>query len=179
MANPFVGEIKLFTGNFAPRGFALCNGQLLPISQNTALFSLLGTNFGGNGTSTFGLPNLQGSFPLGAGSGPGLTPRVVGETGGQSAVQLLTTEIPSHSHAALADTAGGTTDDPTASLWAMPHQGKASIPAYTANSANSPNVAMNAQALALVGGNQSHNNLSPYLVVTFIIAMQGVFPARN
>ncbi len=177
MAEAFLGEIKIFPGNFAPKGYALCNGQLLSISQNTALFSLLGTNFGGDGKSTFALPNLQASFPMNFGDGPGLTPRVIGETGGEAAVSLLTTQIPVHTHGAACNTGGGTTDDPTGAEWAMAHLGKAPIMSYTANL--SSNAAMNTGALAPAGGNQPHNNLVPYLVVNFIIALQGIFPARN
>jgi microcystin-dependent protein len=176
MATPFVSEIRMFGGNFAPSGFALCNGQLMSISQNTALFSLLGTNFGGNGTSTFGLPNLQGRFPMSLGQGPGLSDRVIGETAGVESVILTTTTIPAHSHAALGGSAGGTTDDPTGSIWAMPHQGKAGISAYTASA---PTTAMNAQALQPTGLGLPHNNIPPYLVVNFIIALRGIFPARN
>lgn len=177
MADPFLGEIKIFPGNFAPRGYALCNGQIMSIAQNTALFALLGTNFGGDGRSTFGLPNLQASFPMNAGNGPGLTPRVIGESGGEAAVSLLTTEIPVHTHGAPCNTGGGNTDDPTGAEWAMAHLGKAPIMAYTAN--QSSNVAMNSAALGPAGGSQPHNNLPPYVVVNFIIALQGVFPARN
>jgi len=167
----------MFAGNFAPLGFATCDGQILPISQNTALFSLLGTNFGGDGRSTFGLPNLQGSFPMGMGSGEGLTPRDIGEIGGEAAVTLLTTQMPAHSHAAQGNTAGGNTDDPDRADFAMAHEGKAPIMAYTANQSN--NKAMNAAALNPAGGSQPHNNVPPYLVVTFVIALQGVFPPRN
>jgi len=167
----------MFAGNFAPLGFATCDGQILPISQNTALFSLLGTNFGGDGRSTFGLPNLQGSFPISFGNGAGLSPRVIGETGGEATVTLLTTEMPGHSHAAEGNTAGGNTDDPDRADFAMAHEGKAPIMAYTANQSN--NKAMNGAALGLAGGSQPHNNLPPYVVITFVIALQGVFPARN
>src|ERR1039458_1864526 len=158
MANPFLGEIKMFAGTFAPIGHALCNGQLLPISQNTALFSLLGTQFGGNGTSNFALPNLQGSFPMHFGQGPGLTQRDIGEAAGEAAVTLLTSEIPAHTHTAQCVTTGGSTDDPTGAEWAMAHIGKSPVPAYTAN--QSANVAM--AALPSAGGNLPHNNLPPY-----------------
>ena len=167
----------MFAGNFAPSGFALCNGQLLSIAQNTALFSLLGTNFGGNGTSTFGLPNLQACFPMHFGQGPGTSNRLIGETGGAASVTLQTNQMPLHTHPAECSTTGGTTDDPTGALWAMPHKGKATIPAYTASL--TPNVAMNAAALGSAGQTQPHNNLPPYLVVNFIIALRGIFPARN
>ena len=107
MADQFVAEIRIFAGNFAPKGWAFCNGQVMPISQNTALFSLIGTYYGGNGTSNFALPNLQASVPIGVGQGPGLTPRDQGETGGEPAVTLLSSQLPAHSHTALASSAGG------------------------------------------------------------------------
>ena len=115
MSDQFVGEIRILGGNFAPAGWALCNGQLLPISQNTALFSLLGTNYGGDGRSNFALPNLQGAAPLAMGSGPGLTPRVIGETGGEDAVTLTIAELPAHAHTPVGGSGAGTTADPLAS----------------------------------------------------------------
>src|SRR4249919_3080608 len=118
MGDQFVGEIRIFAGNFAPTGWALCQGQLLPISQNTALFSLLGTYYGGNGQTTFALPNLQDSAPLGAGQGSGLTERVLGETGGTENVTLLQTEMPAHSHGINASTSLGTQTDPSGAVWA-------------------------------------------------------------
>jgi len=171
--DPFVGEIRIFAGNFAPMGWAQCNGQLLPISQNTALFSLLGTTYGGNGTSTFALPNLQGSFPLNWGQGPGLSLYDLGEIGGTANVTLLLSEIAAHSHslqaaaAATTDTAG-----PTVSL--APVESGASI--Y--NAPTHP-VAMAPSSIGATGGNSPHNNLQPYLVLNFIIALQGVFPQRS
>nr|WP_316643987.1 tail fiber protein [uncultured Roseateles sp.] len=173
MSDPFVAEIRMFAGNFAPKGWALCNGQLLPISQNTALFSLLGTYYGGDGKSTFGLPNLQGRFPLHQGQGPGLTPRDLGESGGAAAVTLLTTELPVHGHgmrAALSPTTG----TPAPDVMLSPVNGGASI--YKALS--NPQ-AMAQQTLSPAGGNQPHNNRHPYLALTFIIALQGVFPPRG
>src|SRR5438477_6725932 len=117
MSNPFVAEIRIFTGNFAPKGWALCDGQLMPISQNTALFSLLGTTYGGDGKSNFALPNLQGCAPLQAGQGPGLSLRDLGETGGEQAVTLLQTEIPAHTHGAQAVSSGGLSS-PSGNFWA-------------------------------------------------------------
>jgi microcystin-dependent protein len=176
MADQFVSEIRIFAGNFAPKGWALCNGQLLPISQNTALFSLLGTNFGGNGQSTFGLPNLQGCVPMAFGNGAGLTPRVIGETGGESTVALLQNQMPQHTHVAQASTSGGT-DSPAGAAWGESKLGKTPMNVYAASGAN--NVQMNPVALAVVGGSQPHNNQPPYLCLTFIIAMQGIFPPRS
>jgi microcystin-dependent protein len=174
MSQPFLGEITCFPYNFAPFGWSDCDGQLLPISQYTALFSLLGTQFGGNGTSNFALPNLQGNAPMNQGSGPGLTPRTMGEAGGEPAVTLLTTQLPAHRHTALCQSNVGAVGSPLAQVWAAEARGR--TPAYTSTA---PNVALHSQALATAGGNLPHNNMSPYVVVIFIIALQGVFPARN
>jgi len=174
MSDQFIGEIRVVGFNFAPVGWALCNGQLLAISQNTALFSLLGTFYGGNGTSTFALPNLQGMAPMNAGQGLGLTQRVLGETGGETAVTLLTTGIPSHTHAAqnAAESNAGTPG--TTTIFGGCGRGKepAYAPAGTA-------AQMSTKAVGLTGGGQPHNNLPPYTVMNFIIALQGIFPARS
>lgn len=175
MANPFVAEIRIFTGNFAPTGWAQCNGQLLPISQNTALFSLLGTTYGGDGKSNFALPNLQGSAPIQAGQGPGLSLRDLGETDGEQTVTLLQTEMPAHSHSALGLTSHGQSS-PESNAWGGGL--KTAAPLYNASNPNT-NVPMNPFALSIAGGNLPHNNLMPYLGLMFIIAMQGVFPARS
>lgn len=175
MADQFVAEIRIFAGNFAPLGWALCNGQLMPISQNTALFSLLGTNYGGDGRSTFALPNLQGSAPMFWGQGPGLSLRDIGEIGGEQNVTLLQTEMPAHSHTAKGSSTGGTQSAPTNALWASSAIGRTPPPLY----ASSSNVQMNAFATSIAGGNLPHNNMSPYLCLTFIIALQGIFPPRS
>lgn len=175
MADPFLAEIRMFAGNFAPTGWAFCNGQLLTISQNTALFSLLGTSYGGNGRSTFGLPNMQGNVPLHRGQGPGLSDYALGDTGGSATVTLLTSQLPPHTHTAQTDTAGGGIDTPsTASSWGTAGRGKPA--AYAAASALT---AMSPSAIATTGSSQPHNNMSPYLAVNFIIALQGVFPPRS
>lgn len=174
MSNPFLAEIRIFTGNFAPKGWALCDGQLMPISQNTALFSLLGTTYGGNGTSNFALPNLQGCAPMQAGQGPGLSLRDLGETAGEQTVTLLQTEMPAHSHAVQA--ASGTGLGPQNNAWGSGLKGTA---AFYAPSGNPSNVQMNPFATSIAGGNQPHNNMMPFLGLTFIIALQGVFPARS
>lgn len=174
MSNPFLAEIRIFTGNFAPKGWALCDGQLMPISQNTALFSLLGTTYGGNGTSNFAIPNLQGCAPMQAGQGPGLSLRDLGETAGEQTVTLLQTEMPAHSHSVLAGTPGGL-PAPANNTWASGVKTGPSL--YSPTSAN--NVPMNSFATSIAGGNQPHNNMPPFLGLTFIIALQGVFPARS
>jgi len=175
MSNPFLAEIRIFTAGFAPKGWALCDGQLMPISQNTALFSLLGTTYGGNGTSNFALPNLQGCAPMQAGQGPGLSLRDLGETAGEQTVTLLQTEMPAHSHTAQGAT-GSSATTPASNAWGEGGKfGGGNI--YTATGAN--NVQMNPFALSIAGGNLPHNNMAPFLGLTFIIALQGVFPARS
>ena len=155
----------------------MCNGQILPISQNTALFSLLGTYYGGDGQSTFALPNLQGAAPMDMGNGAGLTQRVVGQTGGETSVTLALSQIPAHNHQVLASASAGTTNSPAAAGWAVPHLGKTGINAYTADTTH--NVSMSPAALAMAGGGHAHNNMPPYLVLNFCIALSGIFPSRN
>ncbi|WP_236668980.1 phage tail protein [Hymenobacter rubidus] len=175
----FVGEIMMFAGNFAPRGYALCNGQLLPISSNTALFSLLGTNFGGNGTSNFALPNLQGTTPIGVGNGPGLSPRTVGEEAGAETVTLAVGQIPIHRHNSQASAATGTLSDPTNAVPAVAVASNASGEAVSVlNQAGAFNSAAAPDALANAGGGQPVGLQSPYLVLNYCIALQGIFPPR-
>jgi len=172
MADPFVAEIRIFAGNFPPRGWATCDGQLLPIAQNTALFSLLGTNFGGDGRSTFGLPNLAGRSPMFWGAGPGLSERLLGEDGGSETVTLLASQMPSHRHglkAALAPTTG----TPGADVALSPTNG-----GNIYRASGTPQL-MAPQTLAAAGGGQPHNNLQPFLALTFIIALVGIFPPRS
>ncbi len=174
MADPFVAEIRIFPFNFAPRGWAFCNGQLLPISQNTALFSLLGTTYGGNGKSNFGLPNLQGSVPMHIGGnqpGPGLTIHDLGEIGGSETVTLLTSEMPNHTHTQRGNNTLG--DSPGPADHALARYANA----YQQNSTQNL-VQMSPQALPFVGSSFPHNNMQPYLTLNFCIAMQGVFPPR-
>ncbi|AKF07711.1 phage tail protein [Sandaracinus amylolyticus] len=175
MADPFVAEVRMFGLNFAPRGWALCNGQIMAIAQNTALFSLLGTTYGGDGRSTFGLPNLQGAAAMGAGHGPGLTPRPLGAVGGSATVTLLTTEIPAHGHGVSFSRAESYEGHPGAGQPAMTQGGLA---LYAPPGASSPTTAMSPLALGVSGSSQPHNNLMPYLAITFCIALQGVFPPR-
>ena len=177
MSDPFVAEIRIVGFNFAPLGWALCNGQILPISQNTALFSLLGTNYGGDGKSTFGLPNLQGSVPIhaGGGQGPGLSLYDLGESIGSPTVTLLQTEMPAHNHGALAVAAVGASD-PTNNAWASGAKGFGNV--YSP-SVQASNVQMAPTCLSISGGSLPHNNMMPYLGLTFIIALQGIFPPRS
>lgn len=170
VAEPFIGTIMMFGFNFPPRFWALCNGQILSIAQNTALFSLLGTTYGGNGQTTFALPNLQGRMPMHFGVGPGLSPRVLGEQSGAESVTLLSTQMPAHTHAALASSAPGTTDAPSGAFPARP---ASSIPTY----GSAADVAMGAGGAA--GGGQPHNNMPPYLALNFSIALAGIFPSQN
>lgn len=181
MSSPFLAEIKLFGGNFAPRGYALCNGQLLAISQNTALFSLLGTTYGGDGRSTFGLPDFRGRVPIEPRQGPGLSLYNLGQVGGAISETMSLGELPAHTHTPLCLSASpnpAPLPSPSGNVWAIAGSRrvatnlyKASPPATTAN--------MNSGAVGLTGGGQPHNNLQPFLTVTFIIALQGIYPARN
>lgn len=176
MSDQFVAEIRIFPFNFAPKGWALCNGQLLPISQNTALFSLLGTTYGGDGKSNFALPDLQGSTPMQQGQGPGLSQRFLGEQSGEQAVTLLQTEMPAHSHGVQAAGAPDGQLTPVNNLWASGQKGFGNF--YTA-SVPATNVAMNPLSTSITGGSQPHNNMMPYLTLNFCIALQGIFPARS
>ena len=173
--DPYIGEIRIFAGNFAPKDWAFCNGQLLPISQNTALFSILGIMYGGDGKSTFALPNLQGAAPMHAGDGPGLTPRTIGEYGGEQTVTLLEMEMPLHSHAAVVGDPAYLQASPEQGIWSKT-QGRLGAKAYS--DATNP-MGMNPQAIQVSGGSQPHNNMQPYLGLNFIIALQGVFPPRG
>ena len=169
MATPYLSEIRLVSFAFAPRGWALCNGQIMSIQQNAALFALLGTTYGGNGIQTFALPNLQGRAVLGQGSGGGSS-YVVGEIGGEVNVTLTTQQMPAHTHIVQATSA-------TANL--KPAAGNASA-SYSDNPfAPTSNTTMNSNSLSSVGGNQAHPNLPPYLVMNYIIALAGIFPSRN
>ncbi|BCM17439.1 phage tail protein [Mesorhizobium sp. J8] len=175
MADPFVAEIRIFPFNFAPKGWAWCDGQLLPLSQNTALFSLLGTTYGGNGKSNFALPDLQGRSPMHPGQGPGLSLHDLGETGGTETVSLIESEMPMHNHAMRATVENGTQGTLTPNITLATSIGGQVFQKTT----NANLVAMNANALAPAGGDQPHNNMQPYLTCYFCIALQGVFPPRN
>jgi microcystin-dependent protein len=172
MADPFVAEIRIFPFNFAPKGWAMCNGQLLPISQNTALFSLLGTTYGGDGKSTFALPDLQGSVPLHPGQGPGLGLYDLGQVGGSEFVTLLQSEIPAHSHNVVASASTANRTAPAGNSVARATGATPYIAAGGATTSLAP------QALSVAGSGLPHNNLQPYLTLNFCIALQGVFPPR-
>lgn len=171
MSEPFIGEIRIFGGNYAPVNWALCNGQILAIRQNTALFSLLGTNYGGDGKTTFGLPNLQGCTPMHWGQGPGLSNRSIGETGGTPIVTLISSQMPAHSHALMALGDPAESNKPSGKALAR----GVNLTAY----GTAPNTNMAPAALSVVGGGQAHENMPPYLTLNFIIALQGIFPPRG
>lgn len=172
MSEPFVGEIRMFAGNFAPRGWAFCDGQLLAVSQNDALFSLLGTIYGGDGRTTFGLPDMRGRIPLHQGTGPGLSPRRLGSKGGAENVTLTTNQLASHSHDFNANTAAATANSP---------QGKVVAEGVGVNfyRQEDQNVSMASNMVANTGGSQPHTNLMPTLCVNYIIALFGIYPSRH
>ena len=165
----------MFAGTFAPRGWAFCSGQLLPIAQNTALFSILGTTYGGNGQTTFALPDLRGRAPVHGGQGPGLSTYTIGEQGGTESVTLLSTQMPAHTHTLQADQNAADSTDPAAHL--MGNIGVGQTP--TQYSSGSANTAMNPTSIGPAGGSQPHANMQPFLCVNFIIALEGIYPSRN
>jgi microcystin-dependent protein len=174
MSEPFIGEICMFAGNYPPTGWAFCNGQLLSISQNQALFALLGTAYGGNGTTTFALPDLRGRMPIHFGGVPGLTNRDIGQSGGSAAVALTQQQMPAHTHTLSATNGNGNQESPLGNAWATESQGITNL-----YSNATPTTMMSAQAISAAGNGQPHENRSPFLAINFIIALTGVFPSRN
>jgi microcystin-dependent protein len=166
MADPYVGEIKMFGGNFAPVGWALCDGSALSIAQYPILYSLIGTTYGGDGQTNFNLPNLKGRAPIHRGQGAGLSNHSIGQSGGTETVTLTASQLPVHTHTALCNTSPGTTTNPAGNYWAA----SSDLRPY---STQAPNASM----LAVVGGGQSHDNMPPFLVINFIIALDGIYPS--
>lgn len=176
MADPFIGEVRIFAGNFAPKGWALCNGQLLPIPQNTALFALIGAVYGGDGKTNFALPDLRGRAPMHQGAGPGLSPRQLGVAGGSATASLSVSQLAVHNHGAGCVTDQADSPNAAGAVWANTGGGKGGgSPVGYQAAANTP---MNPLALASTGGGQGHNNMQPYQGINFIIALQGIFPPR-
>jgi microcystin-dependent protein len=171
MSEPYLGEIRMFGGTFAPQGWALCDGQLLTISDNDALFSLLGTTYGGDGQTTFALPDLRGRVPVHQGQGPGLSNRAPGEAGGAEAVTLATPQLPAHTHTPGANSGTGTQSNPAGNVWA------AGLTAFIAPGSSDSSMA--SSSVGAVGGGQPHENMLPFQAVNFIIALEGVFPSPN
>jgi microcystin-dependent protein len=174
MAQPYVGEIRLFAGNFNPNGWAFCDGQLLPISENDVLFQLIGTTYGGDGESTFALPNLQSRIPIHMGTGSSGTTYIIGESGGVESVTLSTQQIPSHSHPMLASKDPGTGTNPAGLVAGA----LSPVSVYKAN-VSPPNIAMHAQSITPVGGSQPHDNMQPFLCINYIISLFGLFPSQT
>ncbi len=168
---PFIGQIQMFAGTFAPRGWMFCDGQLVPIAENVALFNLIGTTYGGDGVTTFALPDLRGRVIISAGQGSGLSNYVVGQTGGAEKVTLTQSQMPAHTHALLADRSSGSSDTPSGLL---PAESPDGIPSY----GSTPVTTLPGQTITPAGGGQAHNNVKPYLVIRYIIATEGIFPSR-
>jgi microcystin-dependent protein len=174
MSEPFIAEIRIFAGNFAPRGWAFCNGQLLPIAQNTALFSLIGTTYGGDGRTTTALPNLQGRAPMHPGRGPGLTSRLLGQRGGVETITLSESQMPNHNHSLQGTSSPASTNAPNnTTTLARSINGNSYKLGATADAS------MDTGALLPAGGGQAHNNLQPYLAINYIIALVGMYPSRS
>ena len=176
----YIAAIKLFGFDFAPRGWALCNGQLLSIAQNTAVFALIGTYYGGNGQTTFGLPNLQGRVAIGKGSGPGLTARSIGEVSGTETITLSTNQMPAHNHPISANKNAGTTEVPTNSfLSASPKNGSGPSAVFLNTFAATSDTTLAVQTVGIIGGSQPFSIMQPYLALNYSFCLQGIFPSRN
>lgn len=174
VSEAYIGEIRIFGGNFAPKDWALCDGQIINIASNSALYAILGNRYGGDGKTTFALPNLNGRAALHQGTGVGLTPRNVGESGGSATVTLLTTQMPSHNHIATCNNTQPSNNEPTGAIW-TDQQGKGSVPLYTSQ----VNKQMNLMTMDVAGGSQPHNNMQPYLGLNFIICLYGDWPPKG
>jgi microcystin-dependent protein len=172
MSDPFLGEIRMFAGTFAPRGWAFCDGQLLAVSQNNALFSLFGTIYGGDGRNSFGLPDLRGRVPIHAGAGPGLSPRQIGSSSGVERVTLTPNQLPAHRHPIQASSAAALENSPAGNV-------TGESPSAAIYSEAAPEVNLDGGSISAVGGSQPHTNLMPSLCVNFIVALAGIFPSRN
>jgi len=177
MSEPFIAQITMFAGNFAPRSWALCDGQLLPIAQNSALFSILGTTYGGDGRTTFALPELRGRFPMHQGTGPGLRNKRLGERGGVEDTVLTSAQMPPHTHVGTMKAAStiGDAASPAGNHLAQSNDGENNF----SNSSSDASLAANSLTIGSSGGGQAHTNMPPFLAVNFIIALQGIFPSRN
>jgi microcystin-dependent protein len=171
MSSPYIGEIRMFGGNFAPQGWAFCDGQQLAISQYEALFNLIGTTYGGDGMQTFALPDLRGRVPVHMGQGPGLSNYMIGQNGGSEIVTLTVNQLPQHLHQALAQSLPGSQMSPANGVWAS-----SNLNQFSGNNANT---VMNDQAVGSAGGNQPHDNMLPFQCISFIIALEGVYPSQN
>jgi microcystin-dependent protein len=178
MADAYIGEIRNFAGTYAPNNWLFCEGQVLPLAQNTALFSIIGTTYGGNGTSNFAIPDLRGSVPIGQGQGPGLTSRQLGETGGSATVALTATDMPTHTHVANGVAANGTDNSPGGALWSQYSAGGRN-PTIAKLYGPAANTTMAPGALATAGGSTPHNNMQPFLPMRFIICTEGIYPPRS
>jgi microcystin-dependent protein len=172
MSQPFIGEIMMFGGNFAPRGWAFCSGQLMSIADNSALFSLIGTIYGGDGQTTFALPDLRSRVPIHQGQLPGGGNYIIGQFEGDETVTLLATQLPAHTHAASCNSGNGTTSAPANNVWA-------GTPSFLQYVSGPVNTTLNLTAIGLTGGSQPHNNVIPYLTVNYVIALEGIYPSRN
>ena len=179
MSEQFIGEIRMFGGNYAPRDWALCNGQLMSISQYQALYALIGTSYGGDGQTTFALPDLRSRLAVGEGAGPGLTPRQLGSVGGSEAVTLTQAQMPGHNHMVTATTAAGNLTGPGPTAVTAAPAGTGSFLYVVPGAVPITTVAMSPQSIGAAGGGQPHDNLMPSLCISFIIALSGIFPSRN
>ena len=173
MSEPYIGEIRMFGGNFAPQGWLFCDGSILPISDYDALFSLIGTTYGGDGQTTFALPDLRGRMPIDQGQGTGMSNRSIGQLGGTETVTLIATQLPTHNHHAVANSGAGNADSPGGTYWS----GSATTPQYVPG--DQANTNMNVGAIGSNGQGQPHDNMQPFLAVSFIISLYGIYPSQN